>query len=121
MLLFLNTTTTTNQQNRISHFLVAGVVAAFAVRYGLAAAVVASVRAYRGRRRYDRSPASRTQAGERSSYSPLLFSLLINELVTVVREKGTDGVQFVQGMAQVFLLLFADDVALESLTPGGSE
>ena len=38
-----------------------------------------------------------------------------------MREKGTDGVQFVQGIAQVFLLLFADDVALESLTPGGSE
>ena len=59
--------------------------------------------------------------GERSSYSPLLFSLLINELVTVVREKGTGGVQFVRGMALVFLLLFADDVALESLTPGASE
>ena len=55
IMLFLNTTTTTHQQNRISHFLVAGVVAAFVVRYGLAAAVVASVRAYCGRRRYDRS------------------------------------------------------------------
>ena len=52
--------------------------------------------------------------------SPLSFSLLINQLATAVREKGTGGVQFVQGMAEVFLLLFADDVVLESLTPGGS-
>ena len=53
------------------------------------------------------------------SSSPLLFSFFINELVTAVREKGTHGVQFVQGVAEVFLLLFADDVALVSLTPGG--
>ena len=51
--------------------------------------------------------------------SPLLFSFFINELATTVKEKGTQGVQFVQGMAEVFLLLFADDVALVSLTPGG--
>ena len=51
--------------------------------------------------------------------SPLLFSFFINELATTVRDKGTHGVQFVQGMAEVFLLLFADDVALVSLTPGG--
>ena len=50
--------------------------------------------------------------------SPLLFSF-INELATTVRDKGNHGVQFVQGMAEVFLLLFADDVALVSLTPGG--
>ena len=50
--------------------------------------------------------------------SPLLFSFFINELATTVREKGAHRVQFVQGMAKVFLLLFADDVALVSLTPG---
>ena len=49
--------------------------------------------------------------------SPLLFS--INELATTVREKATHGVQFVQGMAEVFLLLFADNEAPVSLTPGG--
>ena len=48
-----------------------------------------------------------------------MFSFFINELATTVRDKGTHGVQFVQGMAEVFLLLFADDVALVSLTPGG--
>ena len=53
------------------------------------------------------------------SSSPLLFSFFINELATAVREKGTHGVQLVQGVAEVFLLLFADDVALVSLTPGG--
>ena len=51
--------------------------------------------------------------------SPLVFSFFINELATTVRDMGTRGVQFVQGMAEVFLLLFADDVALVSLTPGG--
>ena len=48
--------------------------------------------------------------------SPLLFSFFINELATAVRERGT---QFVQDLVEVFLLLFADDVALVSLTPGG--
>ena len=50
--------------------------------------------------------------------SPLLFSFFINELATTVREKGTHRVQFVQGMTEVsfFLPLFADDVALVSLT-----
>ena len=47
--------------------------------------------------------------------SPLLF-FLFNELATTVREKGTHRVQFVQGMTEVFLLLFADDVAQVSLT-----
>jgi len=50
--------------------------------------------------------------------SPLLFSFFINELATALREKCTHGVQFVQGMADVFLMLFAGDVALVSLTPG---
>ena len=51
--------------------------------------------------------------------SPLLLSFFIKELATAVGEKGTHGVQFVQGMAEVFSLLFADDVVLVSLTPGG--
>ena len=48
-----------------------------------------------------------------------MFSFFINELTTTIGVKGTHGVQFVQGMADVFLLLFADNVALVSLTPGG--
>ena len=47
------------------------------------------------------------------------FFFFINELAITITEKGTRGVQFVQDMAQVFLLLFADDVALVSLTPSG--
>ena len=62
---------------------------------------------------------SRAYAGELKCSSPLLFSFFINELTTTIRVKGTHGVQFVQGMADVFLLLFADNVALVSLTPGG--
>ena len=50
----------------------------------------------------------------------MLFSF-INELATALREKCTHRVQFVQSMAEDFLLLFADDVALVSLTPGGLE
>ena len=51
--------------------------------------------------------------------SPLLFSFFSSELAILVTEKETHGLQFVQDMAQLFLLLFADDVALVSLTPSG--
>ena len=51
--------------------------------------------------------------------SSLLLFYFINELATAVREKGTHGVQFVQDMVEVFLLLFEDDVVLVSVTPGG--
>ena len=59
----------------------------------------------------------RAQAG--GVYQPIIVLLFINELATTVKDKGTHRVQFVQGMAEVFLLLFADDVALVSLTPVG--
>ena len=79
--------------------------------------VVASVRVEAGCTTEEFSCPVRLNQGESSS--PLLFSFFINELATTVRDKGTRGVQFVQGMTEVFLLLFADDVALVSLTPGG--
>ena len=79
--------------------------------------VVASVRVEVGCTTEELSCPVGLKQGECSS--PLLFTFFINELATTVRYKGTHGVQFVQGMAEVFLLLFADDVALVSLTPGG--
>ena len=79
--------------------------------------VVASVRVEAGCTTEEFSCPVGLKHGESSS--PLLFSFFINELATTVRDMGTRGVQFVQGMAEVFLLLFADDVALVSLTPGG--
>ena len=57
--------------------------------------------------------------GLKQECSSLLLFYFINELATAVREKGTHGVQFVQDMVEVFLLLFKDDVALVSVTPGG--
>ena len=48
--------------------------------------------------------------------SPFSF---INELAITVTDKGTHRVQFVQDMAQVFLLPFANDVTLLSVTPSG--
>ena len=78
--------------------------------------VVASVRVEAGCTTEEFSCPVGLKQGECSS--PLLFSFFINELATTVKEKGTHEVQFVQGMADVFLLLFAVDVALVSLTPG---
>ena len=79
--------------------------------------VVASVRVEAGCTTEEFSCPIGLKQGECSG--PLLFSFFINELATAVSDKGTHGVQFVQDMADVFLLLFADDVALVSLTPGG--
>ena len=51
--------------------------------------------------------------------SPILFSFFINELAMTLIEKGKHGIQFVANTAEVFLLLFADDVALVSSSPQG--
>ena len=64
--------------------------------------VVASVRVEAGCTTEEFSCPIGLMPGECSS--PLLF-FFIKELATTVRGKGTHGVQFVQGMAEVFLLL----------------
>ena len=46
--------------------------------------------------------------------SPSIFNLYINSVAKYVREHGKHGVQFLPGMKEIFLLLFADDVALVS-------
>ena len=51
--------------------------------------------------------------------SPTLFSLFINQLANHVNEVGVHGIQLLPNLVELFILLFADDVALLSSTPGG--
>jgi hypothetical protein len=51
--------------------------------------------------------------------SPTLFSLFINQLANYINENGVHGVQFLPNYLELFILLFADDVALISTTPRG--
>ena len=51
--------------------------------------------------------------------SPLLFSLLINEIAIKVGREGRAGYQFLPGTKEIFALLFADDIALIGMTPAG--
>ena len=51
--------------------------------------------------------------------SPLLFSLLINEVAIKVGGRGRAGYQFSPNTREIFALLFADDIALIAMTPAG--
>ena len=51
--------------------------------------------------------------------SPILFSLYINFVADLIRQKGKHGVQMQSGKDEVFFLIFADDIALLSTTPSG--
>jgi hypothetical protein len=51
--------------------------------------------------------------------SPTLFSLFINQLADHVEQKGKHGVQLLPDIMDLFILLFADDLALVSTTPCG--
>lgn len=51
--------------------------------------------------------------------SPTLFSLFINQLANHINDTGVHGVQLLPNMLELFLLLFADDVALLSTSPRG--
>ena len=51
--------------------------------------------------------------------SPVLFSMLINELANEILEKGKHGVSLGPAEIELFLLLFADDLALLSSTVVG--
>ena len=51
--------------------------------------------------------------------SPVIFSLLINDVAEKVSNKGKHGIQFLPGLQEIFLLLFADDICLISTTPTG--
>ena len=51
--------------------------------------------------------------------SPLIFSLLISEVAEYVRKNGKHGIQLLQSLEEILLLLFADDIVLVSSTPSG--
>lgn len=51
--------------------------------------------------------------------SPLIFSLLISEVSEEVTARGRHGFQFLPGLRELFLLLFADDIVLLSSSPVG--
>ena len=51
--------------------------------------------------------------------SPLLFSLMINEVADAIRTGGGHGYQFLPGTPEILSLMFADDMSLMSLTPTG--
>lgn len=51
--------------------------------------------------------------------SPTLFSIIINEFATSVANEGKHGIQLLPGLIELFILLFADDLALMSCSPHG--
>ena len=51
--------------------------------------------------------------------SPLMFSLLVNELAVEVSRNGKHCIQMIPGAIEIFLLLFADDIIFMSSTPAG--
>ncbi|KAK7108905.1 hypothetical protein V1264_013044 [Littorina saxatilis] len=51
--------------------------------------------------------------------SPILFSFLINELASEMILKGRHGIQLLPGEIELFIMMFADDIALLSVTPVG--
>ena len=48
--------------------------------------------------------------------SPILFSLFINELTELIEHSGLKGIQLLPDLVELFILLFADDIALLSDT-----
>ena len=51
--------------------------------------------------------------------SPTLFSMFVNQITEEMTQKGKQGFQYLPGLTELFILLFADDIALISLTPRG--
>ena len=43
--------------------------------------------------------------------SPIIFTLFINDLVTLMRENSRNGIFITQDVPEILCLLFADDVA----------
>ena len=48
-----------------------------------------------------------------------IFSLFINQLANYITETGRHGIELLSGLVELFILLFADDVALLATTPYG--
>ena len=53
------------------------------------------------------------------SLSPILFSLFIDDLNSMMHDSNVRGVQMFPNLDEIFMLMFADDIALISDTTGG--
>ena len=51
--------------------------------------------------------------------SPILFSMFVNEFTKIIETSGLRGIQLHPDLIEIFILLFADDIALISDTVGG--
>ena len=51
--------------------------------------------------------------------SPTIFSLFINQFAKYITDTGGHGIQLLSGLTELFILLFADDVALLATTSCG--
>ena len=51
--------------------------------------------------------------------SPVLFSMFVNEFTQIIEISGLLGIQFFPDFIELFLLLFADDIALIADTKSG--
>ena len=50
--------------------------------------------------------------------SPILFSMLVNEFTKIIETSGLRGIQLHPDLIEIFILLFADDIALIPDTVG---
>ena len=51
--------------------------------------------------------------------SPVLFSMFVNEFTKIIESSGLRGIQLFPNLLEIFLLLFADDIALIANTKSG--
>ena len=51
--------------------------------------------------------------------SPMIFSIFINDLADLIQNSGIRDIQLFPDLIQIFLLLFADDIALICDSIGG--
>ena len=61
------------------------------------------------------------QEGLKQGYllSPILFSMFVNEFTKIIETSGLRGIQLYPDLIEIFILLFADDIALIADTVGG--
>ena len=56
---------------------------------------------------------------QRCLLSPTIFSLFINQFAKYITDTGRHGIKLLSGLTELFILLFADNVALLATTPCG--
>ena len=88
----------------------------FKTLQGMYKTVKACVRTTEGLTDYFDCPSGLKQG---CTASPILFSILIDELSGMVENSGIRGVQLFPELTEILLLMFADDLALISYTVSG--